>query len=282
MVLQTVPKMDKRHVEVAIRAARTGAAELMRYRNGFSVREKAPKDLVTDADLASQHAIFSVLRQEFPDEAMVGEEEGHDRPPPETAEGASDQGVSQPCWIVDPLDGTLNYVHRLQHFCVSIGLILGDQLQLGVVLDPVGDELFCAVRGGGAWVSRTDGSHRAPLQASPCRAIGDALLACSFAAGARRDSLEVAQFGEVLEACRSLRRLGSCALNLCYVAAGRLDGYWARSVRAWDVAAGALIVEEAGGVIGPLEGERLDVWNPRFCAAATIDLQRQVLAIVRS
>lgn len=273
--------MDRRHIEVAIRAARAGAAELMRYRNDFSVREKAPKDLVTDADLASQKAIFSLLRQEFPDEAVVGEEGGHNRPPAEIAQGRGEEGALRPCWIVDPLDGTLNYVHRLRHFCVSIGLILGDQLQLGVVLDPLGDELFWAVRGDGAWVSRADGSCREPLQASPCRDIGTAMLACSFAAGVRRDSLEVVQFGEVLEACRSLRRLGSCALNLCYVAAGRLDGYWARSVQSWDVAAGALIVEEAGGVVAPLEGEQLDVWNPKFCAAATVDLQQQILKIVR-
>lgn len=277
-----VVAMDERHVEVAIRAARAGAAELMRCRKDFSVREKAPKDLVTDADLASQRAVFGLLRQEFPDEAMVGEEEGHHCPPAAVARLNDRPGTLRPCWIVDPLDGTLNYVHGLQHFCVSIGLAVGDQPQLGIVLDPLGDELFIATRGGGAWLSRVDGSDRRRLEASGCRDIGKALLACSFAPGARRDSLEVVQFVEVLEACRSLRRLGSCALNLCYVAAGRLDGYWARSVHAWDVAAGALIVEEAGGVIGPLEGARLDLWNPKICAAATSDLQRTMLEIVRS
>lgn len=268
-------------MEIAIRAARAGAAELMRCRERFSVREKAPKDLVTDADLASQRAVFGLLREAFPDETIVGEEEGHDRRPTEVApqRGAP---AARPCWIVDPLDGTLNYVHRLPHFCVSIGLAVGDRVQLGVVLDPLSDEMFVASRGGGAWLSRADGSGRERLETSGCREIGRALLACSFAPGARRDSLEVVQFGEVLEACRSLRRLGSCALNLCYVAAGRLDGYWARSVHAWDMAAGALIVEEAGGVIGPLEGERLDLWSPKFCAAATSDLQRMILEIVRS
>lgn len=279
--------MDKRHMEVAIQAARAGAAELMRYRSGFSVREKAPRDFVTNADLASQRAVFGLLRQAFPGEAVVGEEEGHHRPPTEFSRAADPQGTEseeqlRPCWIVDPLDGTLNYVHGLQHFCVSIGLAVGDQLQLGVVLDPLSDELFCASRGEGAWVSRVDGSGANPLQASQCRDIGSALLACSFAPGARRNSLEVLQFGEVLERCRSLRRLGSCALNLCYIAAGRLDGYWARSVQSWDMAAGALIVEEAGGVVGPLEGEQLDLWNPKFCAAATSDLQRMILEIVRT
>lgn len=266
--------MDSEHLRIAIAAAKAGAAELMSYRGRFSVREKAFKDLVTDADLASQHAVFDTLRRAFPNELMMGEEEGHDSPPVDR----NGNVVDAPIWIVDPLDGTLNYVHALQSFCVSIGLIYKNQLQVGVILDPVCNELFYARLGEGAWVSNVDGSNPTKLSVSDCTEIGSALLACSFPAGVKSDSLEVQQFCRVLEKCQALRRLGSCALNLCYVAAGRLDGYWAQSVKSWDMAAGALIVSEAGGVITNIQGEPLDVWNPKFSASSTESLQQELLA----
>lgn len=277
-------KMDSEHLTVAIAAAKAGAAELMAYRGRFSVREKAPKDLVTDADLASQRAVFETLRTAFPDERMMGEEEGHDQPP------RDDRGeiLDAPIWIVDPLDGTLNYVHSLQSFCVSVGLIYRNQLQVGVIADPVCDEMFTAKLGDGAWVSKLDGSERKRLLVSQCTDIESSLLACSFPAGVKSDALEVRQFCRVLERCQALRRLGSCALNLCYVAAGRLDGYWAQSVKCWDMAAGALIVSEAGGVITDIQPpsmfdpniqeQPLNVWDPKFSAASSTELQGELLA----
>ncbi len=264
---------------VAIEAARLGAAQLMHYRDQFSVREKAPKDLVTDADLASQQAVFARLRESFPLHAMVGEEEGQDQPPSD-ADGRPRSDI--PCWIVDPLDGTINYVHHLQSFCVSIALAAEGHLQVGVVLDPVSEELFYATRGGGAFVSRPDGSQVRPLRVSACAQLERALLACSFPAGVRKDAIEVRQFCEVLEACQTLRRLGSCALNLCYLAAGRLDGYWAQSVKSWDMAAGALMVAEAGGLMTNFDGAPVDLWHPVFAATASEQLQQALLAKLRA
>jgi myo-inositol-1(or 4)-monophosphatase len=270
--------MDAIHLEVAIDAALAGASELMKRRDSFSFREKGFKDLVTDADLASQQAIFARLAKAFPDEVMMGEEEGFDIAPTDS----SGVPVDVPIWIVDPLDGTLNYVHQLQNFCVSIGLAFRNELQVGVVVDPVCDEMFTAIRGEGAWVSRLDGSGRKRIAVSKCEDLSSALLACSFPAGVKSDAIEVQQFCRVLEQCQALRRLGSCALNLCYVAAGRLDGYWAQSVKVWDMAAGALIVREAGGQINSIQGGPLDLWEPKFSSAATRPLQDELIKVLWS
>ena len=261
----------QRQLEVAIQAARRGADELMQRRLSRQVSEKSPRDLVTDADLASQTAIRQVLSQAFPSHAFVGEEQGAGEPPAEIRGG---QAGAPACWIVDPLDGTVNYVHGLAGFAVSIGLLAAGRLQVGVVYDPVADEMFTATAGGGARLNGT------ALQSSRCDRLSDALLACSFPPGARRDAPEVRQFAVVLERAQSLRRLGSCALNLCYVAAGRLDGYWATSVKSWDVAAGVLIAREAGATVTAVDGSPLDIWNPRFAAAASEPLRRDLVDVL--
>jgi len=190
------------------------------------------------------------------------------------------QGPKPRCWIVDPLDGTVNYVHRLQSFCVSIALVEGDQLQVGVVLDPVTEELYVARRGQGASLITDRGTRARPLRVSSCADLPQAMVACSFPAGVRRDAPEVGQFVAVLERCRALRRLGSCALNLCYLADGRIDGYWTQSVKPWDMAAGALLVEEAGGKITSMQGTPLQVWEADFIAAATLQLHQQLQSVV--
>ncbi len=256
-------------------AAQRGAAELMSRWASFSVHEKSPKDLVTDADYASQQAIFDCLRHAFPDHQFVGEEAG------EGLVSLSQETLAQgaPCWIVDPLDGTLNYVHRLQTFCVSIGLFHQGHLQVGVVLDPVAKEMFVATRGNGAYRlelgAPSDTASR--IRSSQCKQLSESMIACSFPPNVRRDAIEVQQFSAVLEQGQSLRRLGSCALNLCYVAAGRLDGYWTQNVFAWDMAAGALIAEEAGATLTSMTGTSLDILRPSFCVAGTAELHRALL-----
>ena len=264
--------MNQQHLEVAIEAARAGAVELMSRRDHRVVTEKAPKDLVTDADLASQSAIRAVLQGAFADYRFVGEEtEGSHRTEP-AGDGAS---AAAPCWIVDPLDGTVNYVHRLQSFAVSIALHAAGKMRLGVILDPVTDELFTAIDGEGAHCNGQ------PVAASGCRELSEALVACSFRAGIKRDDPELSRFVRVLEQCRSLRRLGSCALNMCYVAAGRLDGYWATSVQVWDSAAGTVIAREAGAVLTAYDGGLLDDWHPRFCVSGSQSLHQQLVDLLR-
>ncbi|TWT83526.1 Inositol-1-monophosphatase [Planctomycetes bacterium CA13] len=263
--------MDQQHLDVAIAAAQAAAVELMARRDDRVVHEKAPKDLVTDADLAAQKAIRSILLERFPDYAFVGEEEGETEPPESVRRGDAD---APPCWVVDPLDGTVNYVHRLQNFAVSIGLYAAGKMRLGVVYDPVYEEMFTAIDGQGATVNGR------PMKVSGCRDLGESLFSCSFPAGIKSDAPEVKRFIQVLEKCRSLRRLGSCALNMCYVADGRLDGYWATSVQPWDAAAGTVIAREAGAALTQYDGSPLDDWSPRFCLTATEELQQEMVALL--
>lgn len=263
--------MNPQHLRLAVEAAQAGAAELIARRDSREVHEKAPQDLVTDADLASQRVIQSKLSSAFPEYLFVGEEAGAHEPPGAVRGG---EPGAPPCWVVDPLDGTVNYVHRLQSFAVSIGLYAAGKMQLGVVFDPVSDELFTALAGAGAHCNGV------PLAASGTTEIKEALVACSFRAGVRREDPEVARFIRVLEQCRSLRRLGSCALNMCYVAAGRLDAYWATSVKAWDTAAGIVIAREAGVEITRDDGGPLDDWDPRMCLSGSAELHRALLRLL--
>lgn len=252
--------MNQEHLDLAITAAKAGATELLSRWENRTVSEKAPKDLVTDADLASQKAIRKILMDGFPGYAFVGEEEGENDPPEAVRNGDVD---APPCWVVDPLDGTVNYVHRLQGFAVSIGLYHAGKMRLGVILDPVSKEMFTAVDGQGAYLNGK------PIHASDCLNLSEALVACSFPAGVKADSPEVERFVKILERCRSLRRLGSCALNMCYVAAGRLDAYWATNVAAWDSAAGTVIARESGAQLTAYDGSEMDDWIPKFCVTST-------------
>jgi myo-inositol-1(or 4)-monophosphatase len=263
--------MNAEHLRVAVLAAKAGAHELMSRRDARIVREKGPKDLVTDADLASQQAIRAILLEAYPEYEFVGEEQGEQGP---LASKRFAQQGSPPCWIVDPLDGTVNYVHRLQSFAVSIGLFAEGKMRLGVIYDPVMDEFFTAVDGQGA---QCDGQ---PIHPSDCQDVEQALVACSFPAGVQRTHPEVGRFVNVLEACRSLRRLGSCALNMCYVASGRLDAYWATSIAPWDCAAGVVIARESGAVLTAYDGSNFDDWNPKFCLSATVQLHHAMTALL--
>ncbi|TWU48752.1 Inositol-1-monophosphatase [Rubripirellula tenax] len=263
--------MDENHLQVAMKAARAGAAELMSRRDDRVVREKAPKDLVTDADLASQKAVRAILMDAFAGYAFVGEEEGENEPLESVRNGDVD---APPCWVVDPLDGTVNYVHRLQSFAVSIGLFERGRMRLGVILDPVTDELFTAIDGQGAFCNGK------PIRSSGCSDLSDGLVACSFPAGVKSNDVEVERFLKVLERCRSLRRLGSCALNLCYVAAGRLDSYWATSVASWDAAAGIVIAREAGATVTAYDGSSVDDWLPKFCVSGSDKLHRTMIDLL--
>jgi myo-inositol-1(or 4)-monophosphatase len=263
--------MNESHLSVAVSAAMAGARELMSRRRDRVVREKAPKDLVTDADLASQAAIRSVLMQAFAGYGFVGEEQGQTDPPDSVRRADVD---APPCWIVDPLDGTVNYVHGLQSFAVSIALFADGKMRLGVIYDPVTEQLFTAIDGRGAKCN----DH--PLSASGCTRLDEALIACSFPAGVKREDPEVHRFVSVLEQCQSLRRLGSCALNMCYVAAGSLDAYWATNVSAWDSAAGTVIAREAGAVLTAYDGAEFEDWNPKFCLAATPQLHQSLVTLL--
>jgi myo-inositol-1(or 4)-monophosphatase len=168
----------------------------------------------------------------------------------------------------------MNYVHQLRSYAVSVALERQGEIIAATVLDPELEECYTAERGKGAFLN---GKR---IQPSDCRRLEQALVAASLPAHAPRGSVEVARMVEVLHASRGLRRLGSAALNLCYLAQGRLDGYWATSVKIWDIAAGMLMVQEAGAVMTSLQGGAVDFETAWFAAAATPELHRELLALL--
>jgi len=246
-------------LEVAARAARAGGRELMHWRGRFAAREKGPSDLVTEADLAAQETIRSELLGAFPDHGFLGEENG-----------ISTTGALGYRWIVDPLDGTTNYVHGLTQFCVSIALERHGKLLTGIVYDPTADECYAAAAGCGARL------NDAPMQVSQVQNLSQALVAASFPPRVLRDDPSIVEFLSVMEQAQAVRRMGSSALNLAYVAAGRLDAYWANDTKTWDVAAGWLLVREAGGIVAGRNGEEPDLAKPRFIAASNAALHGEL------
>ncbi len=246
------------------RAARAGGQVLQDWVGRFAVREKGPADLVTEADLASQAAVHDVLAGDFPDFLFVGEE--NDQP---------FDSQSDFCWVVDPLDGTTNYVHQLPHYAVSIALVQRGNPVAAVVFDPVHDECFSARLGQGAWLN----GQR--LRVSGTADLTQALVAASFSAKVQPGSPEIAQFLSALLHCQAVRRTGSAALNLAYVAAGRFDAFWALSTKAWDVAAGVLLVSEAGGTVSHFSGRPFELRHPHPATSATPQLHEQFVNLLQ-
>lgn len=242
-------------------AARLGGSILQDWAGRFDTREKAPADLVTDADLASQAAIRKFLLERFPDHGFLGEE----------GDGLV-QGDYR--WVVDPLDGTTNYVHRFPNYAVSIALEHREEPIAGVVFDPTINECYKASLGGGAWLNE----HR--LSVSNVTHVSQALVSVSFPSRVQRNSQDLADFVEVLVEAQAIRRLGSAALSLCYLAAGRFDAYWATATKIWDVAAARLIVTEAGGLFTGFDGEPFRPVPAHFLAASTPALHQQMYELL--
>jgi myo-inositol-1(or 4)-monophosphatase len=255
------PETNYSHcLTVAIEAARTGAAELERWRSKFSVREKSRADLVTDADNSSQAVIKEALLGAFPDHLFLGEEESVGKSPEETRPPAG----CPPVWVVDPLDGTSNYVHDVPAYCVSIGLWDKGEPVVGVILDPRMNEIFTAVKGSGAFLNGM------PIRVSRVTCLADAMLSTGFPAGYQKQIRNLAAWARISEHAQSLRRTGSTALNLAYLAAGRFDGYWAFDNYPWDVMAGATLVREAGGFLSTVDGLAYDPFRADILATNSL------------
>lgn len=250
--------------ETCERAARAGGRALVEWRGRFSTREKAPSDLVTDADLASQEAVRREIAAQFPRHAFLGEESAQ----------SCQHGADEMTWIVDPLDGTTNYVHDYSQYAVSVALARGNELLVGVVYDPIADECFSAAKGQGAHCNGE------PIAVSGVAQISGALAAVSLPARVTCDSPDLQNFVKASQVCQALRRTGSAALNLANVARGSFDAFWASHIRSWDVAAGILLVREAGGVVTGLDGREFDLWRPHFIACATPPLHASLRAIL--
>jgi len=222
---------------------------------------KGPADLVTQADLASQEVIRRILLGAYPDHSLLGEEDAPGRAPPKRTEYR---------WLVDPLDGTTNYVHGLPHYSVSLALERNGDLLVGAIYDPIREECFTAVRGEGALLNGR------PVRTSGVTSLADALAVAGFPPKVERDSPDLLVFFEAAVRCQTVRRTGSSALNLAYLAAGRADAYWSYSTKVWDVAAGVLLVREAGGVVTALDGGGFTLEDPHFLAAATHPLHSEL------
>ncbi|MBI1872809.1 MAG: inositol monophosphatase [Acidobacteria bacterium] len=239
---------------------------MSRLGTALQVSKKGDIDLVTEVDLEIEKMLRDLIAERFPHHTVLAEEFGQGDRPSEDA----------PCWIFDPIDGTTNFAHGLPIFCASLALEVDGQLIVGAVYDPAREELFTAERGQGA---RLNG---VPLSVSQTKTVGDALLVTGFPYNVQQriDEL-VGLFGTFLARSRAVRRLGSAALDLCYVAAGRMDGFWEQSLHAWDTAAGALLVEEAGGTVTGVDGQPFDVRSGHVLASNG-QIHEELLTTIRT
>lgn len=236
-------------LQTAQEAARIGGRILQEWQTKFTAREKSPANLVTEADLASQTAIHEFIQNRFSDHKFLGEE------------GLNQQeGTSDYRWVIDPLDGTGNYVHRFPYYAVSIGLECRGELIVGVIYDPTRDELFSATLGGGAFLNGQT------IRCSVVETLPEAMCMASLPVKTSGDSPAVRRFLAVLGEAQSVQRSGSAALNLCCVACGRVDGFWSTSLAPWDMAAGVLIVTEAGGKVTTTSGGLFQLETPDLLA----------------
>jgi myo-inositol-1(or 4)-monophosphatase len=229
------------YLATAIEAVlRAGDVQMAHFGQAMRVEKKGAIDLVTEIDIEVERAFRAMIAERFPDHHVLGEEFG----------SAEDQArVPRFCWVFDPVDGTTNYAHGLPIFCSSLALEVDGEPVVAAVYDPNRKELFTAERGRGAWLNGQ------PLRVSAAASLIDSLLVTGFHYDVQKDPGDViALFGAFIARARAVRRLGSAALDLCYVAAGRFDGFWEKKLQPWDVAGGALIVSEAGGRVTGMTG----------------------------
>lgn len=216
-----------------------GAGEILvqKLEQGFSIEHKGSIDLVTDADKAAEKFVVEQLQKLFPQHGILGEE------------GARIEGTTDYLWVIDPIDGTTNFAHAFPYFAVSLGLVKGNEVVLGVVYNPVSKECFWAEKGGGAFLNGEK------ITVSKEEKVLTSLLATGFAYDVATTSQDnVGAYERTLKASQGVRCLGSAALDLCQVAAGRIEAFWERSLMPWDITAGSIIVQEAGGRISSCSG----------------------------
>jgi myo-inositol-1(or 4)-monophosphatase len=230
--------------------AEAGRLLLERFHTEFTISHKGTVNLVTDVDLAAEELIVSTIRKAFPDHCILAEERHSQN---------RGKGI---VWVIDPLDGTTNYAHGYPVFSVSIGLEIGGEVEWGAVFDPTRNELFSARRGFGATCNGI------PLGVSQTPSLGASLLATGFPYDIQTDSRNnLDNFCAFAVRTQGIRRAGSAAIDLCYVAAGRFDGFWELKLNPWDCAAGSLIVKEAGGTVTNFSGRPASIYEREIVAS---------------
>jgi myo-inositol-1(or 4)-monophosphatase len=236
----------------AIEAARdAGRILLEKYGRITTVTKKGDINLVTEADLASEALIVDRIKSHFPRHSILAEESG------ETISIGDDSNRK---WIIDPLDGTTNFAHGYPCFCVNIALESEGEIVLGVTYDPTRDELFAAERGQGATLNGK------PMRVSATETLGDALIVTGFPYDIKQRDNFARHLTNMLLSSRGVRRDGSAAIDMAYVACGRFDGFWEEGLNPWDVAAGLLLIEEAGGQVSYYDGSKFSIYTPPILA----------------
>lgn len=236
----------------AIQTARDAGRILSdRLGRALQVSNKGDIDLVTEADLASEKLIIDRIRSYYPRHAILAEESGA------TSASEVSEGKSEWKWIIDPLDGTTNYAHGYPCFCISIALEHEGRIEIGVIYDPSRDEMFAAERGEGALLN----DRR--ISVSNIQDLNSAMLCTGFPYNVRERPNFTRDFAKFTMESQAVRRDGSAALDLAYLACGRFDGFWEEGLKAWDVAAGVLLIEEAGGTVTDFEGQPLKIDTPK-------------------
>jgi myo-inositol-1(or 4)-monophosphatase len=254
-------------LNIAVKAARRAGSIINRAaldRTQLEIRSKRANDFVTQVDKAAEAAIIDIIRQAYPDHAILAEESG-------SLEGQK----AEYRWIIDPLDGTTNFIHGFPQYCVSIALEHRGAIQHGVIYDPSKNELFTASKGRGAFLD----DRR--MRVSKCTNLKDALVGTGFPfKELSRLDFYFKQLREIMKTSAGARRAGAAALDLAYVAAGRMDAFWELGLAPWDMAAGALMVQEAGGLVGDLQGDS-NYLESGDIAAATPKVFSQLLSALK-
>jgi myo-inositol-1(or 4)-monophosphatase len=254
-------------LKTAMAAAKLASNYLLSQSGKLSteqIREKAANDFVTEVDHTSESMIIERIRQDFPDHHILAEESG----------ATSADGNIQ--WIIDPLDGTLNYIRKIPFYAVSIAAKQGNQLLAGVVFNPAQQEYFHAIAGGGAFLNDV------PIHVSKTDSFSKAFLATGFPHQRKRMLPPYSKtFNEILHASAGMRRIGSAALDMCYTACGRFDGYWELGLHPWDIAAGTLLIKEAGGIVSDFKGTG-DPLENGYVIAANNKIHRTLHNIIQN
>jgi myo-inositol-1(or 4)-monophosphatase len=248
---------------VAVAAAYKGARVIMPLYGRLSkINKKGAIDLVTEADTGSEKIIIETIRKKFPDHSILAEESGLDK------------GNSESKWIIDPLDGTTNFTHKLGLFAISIAFASKGQIVVGVVLNPLAGELFTAIKDSGAALNGR------PINVSSVHKVSESLLVTGFPYNHQEIfQALMTRFAGCLRASQGVRRLGSAALDLCFVACGRFEGFWEQNLNPWDTAAGTLIAQEAGAVITDFSNRPFDI-NSKEILATNGNIHEAMLSLL--